>query len=169
MVATLLVGACACGPLSVSSPGLVAKDTDRFGGRTTIVLTELRLYEGDSHSVELNAYRNANGTDVDLLFTSYSTTWKYRRVRNVRALVDGTTLDLGEAAHDGSARSYSVTEFLTVRITPESLHSLANAKTVVFQIGGSTEFALQPNHLVALQHFEKGTVVTKKTPPKPRF
>lgn len=85
-------------------------------------------------------------------FNSRSERWRFLKFHDIKLLLDGELMDLGEARHSGDTVGSGVSENVTVHLTVKDLSRLLNAKKIEVQLG-IEEFELKDEHLEAMRDF----------------
>jgi len=122
---------------------------DKFKDRTTVLSKAVNVRkEGKYRFVTVAMslafqFAGENITDgVDhgyLLFSNISSEWEYIKSRELRLIVDGERVNLGEGDWDGTISSgrlsTSVIERVMFKLDRDLWGKIANAKTIEFQLG----------------------------------
>lgn len=85
-------------------------------------------------------------------FTSRTISWRFLKFHDLKLLIDGSLMDLGNAKHAGDVLSGGVRESMDLHIDVSVLSKIANAKKIEVQLG-TAEFALADEHLEAMRDF----------------
>jgi len=143
----------------------IVTDHDRFRDTNVFRLEPMTVQGGQADRLEIGGWCGADAKSPTvftcaLTFNGYSEDWRFLKVRDVNAIVDGARIPFADADHEGETRTMTnpvngapivaVTEHLTVRATIEQLALIANARVAELQVG-VVEFSLPPQHKQGLR------------------
>jgi len=160
LLITMAVSACSFTPVK---PGTV-NIHDEFTGMTAVTVGPIQIERG----IKWDLSRVTQGVDNIFVLTvvrdgatnsaGSGSKWRFLRNNRMDLIIDGERQSLGNADHDGEARTagaggvYTV-ERLTYQLNGEALKALSSSFDTIKGRIGSLEFNLNPEQIKALNQF----------------
>lgn len=116
---------------------------DKFKDQTIISTDAVRLDR--TLSLAVKGLQKGDEIQYYLIFRSSSRSWSFLRSHGLIFLADGERIDLGNGSHDGTVKSYGVTETMIYLISRADLEKLHRAASLEMKLG-FFEVAFKPAH-----------------------